>query len=122
MDSFNEQEFEKILEVMRKAEKASENSVAVLSAPRMEAIDFCERVCKMIFAEAEDVKVTTTLHKPYRSMGNVTVEGPEIIVSGKHMEWFCRAAEFADNTEIYCQTNGMTKLVFTFHGLTQRIN
>lgn len=71
------------------------------------------------YASGIDVTVDCKAHKPVESMGSVTVEGREIDIS--NMEWFCRAAEFANSTEIYPLANGKARLTFTFHGLVKKI-
>ena len=95
-----------------------EDSKAAIIAPqRMEQMRFVYAVAKFL-TKNTDAKVSYTLHKPFKSMGSISIESDNLIFDGK---WFSRAAEFANNTEIYPLTNGKIRVTFTFHGLTMRI-
>ena len=67
-----------------------------------------------------NVKVTYELHKPYKSMGSVSVSGSNLLF--EKTRWFLKAIEFASNFEVYPKTDGTCQMNFTFHGLTNKID
>lgn len=97
--------------------REEDSKTAIIAPTKMQQMNFVHSVAKFI-TKNQNAKVTYTLNKPYKSMGNVTIEGDNLILSGK---WFSRAAEFANNTEIYPLVNGKIRITFTFHGLTMPI-
>lgn len=99
--------------------KAQTNGIYIQNTEKVLQIQFCHAVLKKI-ARGNGLVVKSEFHKPVESMGSVTVEGSTI--SFEDMKWLCRAAEFADSTEIYPLANGKTRMTFTFHGLIKRID
>lgn len=89
---------------------------AIIDPVRFGHMQFAERALRM-FARGENLVFSYELHKPFTSMGYISVEGDNLHFD--RMEWFCRIAEFADNTEIYPLTNGRIRMSFTFHGLAK---
>lgn len=69
--------------------------------------------------KGSSAKVTYELHKPYVSMGSVTVEGKELKFDKP--EWITAVAKIASNVDIYPTASGKIRLEFTFHGLTTSV-
>lgn len=93
----------------------SEARTTIISPKRLEQMQFVHAVLKYItrFTKA---KITYELYKPFKTMGSISVEGA--ILDFNEPEWFARAAEFADSTNIYPITSDKIRIDFTFHGLT----
>lgn len=66
-----------------------------------------------------NVKISYELHKPYQSMGYVMVEGREIHFNNTSALRKCM--DLASNTEAYPMAKNAVRIVFTFHGLTNKI-
>lgn len=116
----NEEELEgcldSLIEMFGDAIVDEETKPGMIDAIVLKKIEFAEMVMKMM-TKGMNVRVSTKLHEPFRSMGSVTVEGTELVFVDS--EWFSRAAEFANNMEVYPLTNGKVKLTLTYHGLVK---
>ena len=64
----------------------------------------------------KSVRVSYALNTPFRSMGNVTIEGRELVF--RSPLFVGKAAELASNLEIYPLVNGGVRMTYTFHDLT----
>ena len=112
----NDEQIEAVLDAICEAVEEDEKRPTVLKPIRFEQINFCYAVMKRLTKDLKGVKVTYGLHKPFKSMGFVSVEGKELKFADS--EWFARAAEFASNMEVYSLEQNKVRLTFTFHGLT----
>ena len=92
-----------------------EMQTTILHATRLRQLQFSYTVLRYLTQE-KPVKVSYKLYEPFKTMGSISAEGREL--SFDKPEWFARAAEFADNTELYPLANGNVRLTFTFHNLT----
>lgn len=119
----NDDEVEAMLEniVSEVANQASneDNRTAIVNPYRMCQIAYTYKVIKYL-TRGTKAKVTCELHKPYKSMGSVSVVGANLTF--RNTEWFMKAVEFASNFEAYPKTDGTIQMNFTFHGLTQPID
>ena len=95
-----------------------ENGVSVLNPQRLREMRFVYSVVTDVLATG-NARVSYKLNKPLKSMGSISIEGEDLVFS--EPEWFARAAQFADNTEVYPILNGETRITFTFHDLTKDI-
>lgn len=121
MKNMDENELDQFIDSLGKflnEAKAASTGVYLRNEMRIQQLLFCYAVMKK-YTSGIDVTVDCKAHEPVKSIGSVTVEGNEIDLGD--MEWFCRAAEFADSTEIYPLANGKSRLTFTFHGLIKKI-
>lgn len=67
--------------------------------------------------DKKNVKITYTLHKPYTSMGYITITSrSEIKVDDP--EVFAAISKLASNIEVYQRTDGIIQINLTYHGLT----
>lgn len=74
--------------------------VSVLNPVRLEMARFAWLAIQKVLRETGcDAKVTFKQLELAPDVCAISVEGAEIEM--RNMEWFCRAAEFADNTEVY---------------------
>ena len=81
---------------------------------------FCAAMIKKVLRQTgSNATVECGQNEFESSMGFVTVEGSSVVVTD--MEGFSRAAEFADNTEIFPLKADRVRMTFTFHGLLKPI-
>ena len=93
-----------------------EDRVSVLNPNRVQAMQFSYAAIQKVLLESGcDAKVTCRQSELAPDVGVVEVEGKEIDL--KNLAWFCRAAEFADATEVYPLTNGKVRMAFGFNRL-----
>lgn len=111
-----EKDFDAFIEFMKdKLEKDKENK-KVHNFLQYEKMNFVESVLKKLasFCNAE---VKSEVSDVFESEGSVTIEGKHLEFP---VEWFARAAEFADNMEIYPLAKNAVRISFAFHNLTKR--
>lgn len=90
----------------------------IINPYRIQEILYTYKVLKYL-TKGTKANVTYELHKPYKSMGYVSIKGKNL--SFKNMKWFLKAIELASNFEAYPKTDGTVQMNFTFHGLTKII-
>ncbi len=96
------------------------DSVSILNLPRVRAMRFaCAAIKKVLRESGCFATIICKQSDLAPDVGFVSVEGKEIDI--RNMEWFCRAAEFADNTEVYPLTNGKVRMTFGFNNLLSRM-
>ena len=98
--------------------EADESKPAILNPIRFQQMQFSYGAINYLTRNT-DAKLTYALNEPYMSMGSISVESRSLEFT--NALWFCRAAEFASNTEIYPSANGKVRLTMTFHGLARSI-
>ncbi len=96
-----------------------EQQPSILEPLRLQRMNFSYKVLKDI-AAGNGLTVSYKRHEPFQSMGSICIEGEDLIFT--HCRQLARAIGFADNVDIFHLTNGRTRLVLTFHGLTRKIN
>ena len=114
-----EEELDAILESVRDDLEAEEAQPTVLSPIRFRQMQFVYAVLKYITRETNG-NITYELQKPFKSMGSIAVEGR--LLEFDKPEWFARAAEFANSTDIYPLSSNKVRIEYTFHGLTIPMN
>lgn len=114
-----EEELDAILESVRDDLEAEEAQPTVLSPIRFRQMQFVYAVLKYITRET-NANITYELQKPFKSMGSIAVEGR--LLEFDKPEWFARAAEFANSTDIYPLSSNKVRIEYTFHGLTIQMN
>jgi hypothetical protein len=65
----------------------------------------------------KDVSITYTLHKPYTSMGYISIMSRNDIKIN-NPKVFAVISKLASNIEAYKRTDGMIQINLTYHGLT----
>lgn len=114
-----EEELDAILESVRDDFEAEEAQPTILSHIRFRQMQFVYAVLKYITRET-NANITYELQKPFKSMGSIAVEGR--LLEFDKPEWFARAAEFANSTDIYPLSSNKVRIEYTFHGLTIPMN
>lgn len=106
---------DEFIESVRDEVEADENEVTILNGLKLKQLQFTYAVLEYL-TRGSDIELTYKLHEPFKTMGSVSVEGK--LLEFDKSEWFARAAEFANNTEVYPLAKNRVRLTFTFHGLT----
>lgn len=65
----------------------------------------------------KDVSITYTLHKPYTSMGYISIMSRNDIMFNDPRA-FAAISKLASNVEAYQRTDGVIQINLTYHGLT----
>lgn len=100
--------------------KEKQNCSYLLDQTRVELMRFsCAAISKTLREANCNAKVVCKQSELSPGMGYVDVEAKDIDIT--NMEWFARAAEFADNTEVYPLANGGVRMTFTFNRLLIKI-
>lgn len=96
------------------------DSVSILSYPKVQAMQFAHAAIQKVLSESGcEATVICKQSELAPDVGVVTVEGKEIDM--RNMEWFCRAAEFADNTEVYPLKGNKVRMTFGFNRLLNKL-
>ena len=118
--------FDKMFQSDEELEKAlfelienDDAKTTVLNGMKYQQIQFTYSVLKYL-AKGTDMEISYKLHEPFKTMGSVSVEGK--LLEFDKPEWFARAAEFANNTEVYPLAKNRVRMTMTFHGLTAPID
>lgn len=84
---------------------------------RVQHLLYTYKLLKYLTKDIPDSSVSYKVHEPFNSVGSVTL----ICRSANFTkpEWFMKAAELANNFEVYPRTDGKIALAFAFHGLTK---
>lgn len=107
-----EETIRKLGEILQK----QDNQDMLINLPRVKMVQGVYEIVKDIFA-GTGAKVTCELHKPYKSMGSISIEAPQIMFEEPRV--FKKLTELASNTEVYPLTKNAIRMTFTFHGLTK---
>ena len=105
-----------ILAVAQKADK-DDKITSIVVPTKMKLICESYRLLKYMFGSK--AKVSYTLHKPYKSVGYITIEGKKIDI--KNPASFIAIVRAASNFEVFPTLNGKIVMNLTYHGLTQSI-
>lgn len=118
--------FDKMFQSDEELEKAlfeliehDDTKTTVLNGMKYQQIQFTYSVLKYL-TKGTDMEISYKLHEPFKTMGSVSVEGESLEFDKP--EWFARAAEFANNTEVYPLAKNRVRMTMTFHGLTAPID
>lgn len=119
-DEFEEKELdEAFLEALIDQLSEEEAKPAIVNPARMTHIGFSYAVMKYLTKDIPGGRVSYQLNEPFKEVGSVSVEAANLCFS--KTEWFARAAEFANNMEVYPLENGMVRLTLTFFGIATKI-
>lgn len=108
-----------IVTAVADAAEIDDSQTSIINQYKIMQVLYTYKVMKYLTKGDGGVKVSYELHKPYGSMGSVSVVGKQI--SFKNPEWFMKAVEMSANFEVYPKTDGTVQMNFTFHGLTKPI-
>lgn len=107
--------FDEFVESVRDEVEADEEKVTILDGLKLKQLQFTYAVLRYLI-RGSDAELSYKLYEPFKTMGSVSVEGK--LLEFDKPEWFARAAEFANNTEVYPLARNRVRLTLTFHGLT----
>lgn len=113
-DAQVERRMDEIVENLRPYIENDEKKLALLNEDRLKQLEFTYLTMRYL-TQGTDASVTYKLYEPFKTMGSVSVEGKSLEFSDPMR--FARAAEFADNIEVYPLVDDKVRLTFTFHGL-----
>lgn len=119
LDFTDDEQIEAALDAITEAIQKDEGKTTIVNVMRYEQMQFAYAVLKRIAESMPDIAISYELYKPFKSMGHISLEGETLEIHDK--KWFSRAAEFADNIEIYPLAKNRVRLTFTFHGITKPI-
>ena len=112
----NNRELDELIDTIGQWIMEDEDRPKILNPFRLAQIRFTHTVLEKM-AKGTDMKVSTTLHEPFNSMGSICIEGD--FLDFGDCKWLGRAIELASNVEIFPIRDGKIRLVLTFHGLTK---
>lgn len=107
--------FDRLVAAMRDDVIADQLKTTVINVPRYEQMEFAYAVLKYL-TRGTNAKVSYEIEDSFKTVGNVTVETDSFVC--KEPEWFARAAEFANNVEIYPLLKNRIRMTFSFFGVT----
>lgn len=102
-------------EIVERLRGCKERQFLIINHMRLEQLNFCYQTM-LYLTHGTNATVSYDLDQPRMSVGEVAVEGD--LLDFNDPERFARAAEFADNMDIYPLTNGKIRLSFGFNRLT----
>lgn len=115
-EEFEDEDYIEIDEWIACLNSFPRNEVSILNAPRIEQMRFsCAAIKRAMREHKVEAKIVCKQSDLEPSMGYVDVEAKDIGILD--MEWFARASEFANNTEIYPLKDDRVRMTFTFHGI-----
>lgn len=105
--------------IMAVAQKAKDDNgnTSIVVPTKLKLISESYKLLKYMFGNR--VKVTYTLHKPYNSVGYITIEGKQIDIQKPSS--FIAIVEAASNFEVFPTLYDKIVMNLTYHGLTQTI-
>lgn len=113
-ENYNANELDELIDSIGQWILEDQKKPGILNPIRMQQMQFAYSVLKRLAEECE-ASITYAIHKPFLSMGNITIEGASLEFSD--CKWLGRALEFASSVEAYPLSNGNVRLSLTFHNL-----
>lgn len=117
-DAEVEEMLDDIINAIGEEAKIEDMETQMVNPYKLKSVLYTFKLLKYL-TKGKKAKITYELHKPYKSMGYVSITGLDL--SFDKMEWFLKAVELASNFEVYPKTDGTVQMNFTFHGLTKII-
>lgn len=106
-----------VLFALAKEIKRDEAKTAFLNPARLQDMRDALGFLRCLWVSG-GISITYQLHAPAKSMGCITVEGPELTISNQ--ESFSKAVRLASNVDICPLADGGVGMDFAFHGLTKQ--
>lgn len=113
-----EEMLDSFIELIRDDIEKDENRLSIINPLRVGQLLDSYKLLRNLLKDTEAV-VTWNLYEPFKSMGAVRVNGPEMVFLNSSL--FAKAIEAASNVEIYPKTDGTVQMNLTFHGLMQAV-
>ena len=99
--------------------EAQNSRPAIVNRAAVQKVKFTYELAKWLVRDLKGVKVTYKLHRPYKSSGAVTIEGP--CLEFMQPDLFMKLVKFVGNFDMYVKTTGVVCLDFSFDNLTTMI-
>ena len=116
LDELDDEEYAEFNALCEYLSTLPQPDALVLDPKRLNMLRFCfESIKRIVKTTGYDVKIDCGVNEFSHSVGYVRVEAPVIAI--ENLEWFARAAEFADSTEAYPLAANKVRMTFTFHRL-----
>ncbi len=93
---------------------------AIVNHAAVQKVRFTYALAKWLVKDMEDVRVTYTLHRPYKASGSVHIEAPRL--DFLRTDLFMKLVRFVGNFDFYTKTNGTVCLDFGFSDFTTAIS
>lgn len=120
-DDFDDEDFAVIDALIEYMETLPQNKVFMLNPPRIQQMRFSCAAIKHVLAETMcGAKIVCKQSDLEPTMGYIDVEGANIAIT--NTEQFVRAAQFANNTEVYPLATDKVRLTFTFYDILTPID
>lgn len=123
-DDFDDEDFaavDAMLEYLTNNAKEEENAVYVMDMNRVRHMKFAYvALKKALINHGENAKIVCEQDKIVPYTGHVSVEAESIGFSD--MDWLARAAQYADNTEVYPLKGNKVRMTFGFNRLLVPVN
>lgn len=115
-EGFEDEDFAEIDNLIELLNSLPRTEVSVLNQWRVQQMRFaCAMIKRVLRETSSGAGIECKQHEFDPNVGVVRVEGVSLNIAD--IEGFSRAAEFADNTEIYPLEANKVRMTFTFHGL-----
>ena len=121
-DAYDDDDFAEIDALIEYLNTLPQDGVFVLNYPRIQQMRFASAAIKkaMKGRNGAKAKIVCKQSELEPSMGYIDIESKDIDIFDT--EWFARAAEFANNTEIYPLSDDRVRMTLTFHGILSRVS
>ena len=114
-DNENEEIQDDVIFSIAESVADDESRTSVINANRLQDMKSAISILRPI-AKFSNAKLSYKLHKPFQSMGSISIVGKDIQFMNTQV--FYSVAKLASNFEVYPKTDGTVCVTFTFHGLT----
>jgi len=91
-----------------------QESLTIPNEDRISQVKTAHGLCRK-FTDGEGLTVDMELHKPFKSMGSVSVKGKNVVFVDSDV--FRRITTLASTFDVYPKTNGTIQVDFGFNGL-----
>ncbi len=108
--AFNDKTLNTVMELIQAVDKKEH----VNDSKKIELMDLCSDLLR---EATEDVRITSVINAPFKSMGYISLTGEEITITSPKK--YLVAASLASNIDIYPKTDGTVRMDLTFHGIAR---
>lgn len=115
-EQFEDEDFAEVDALIEYLQSLPRHEVSILNPDRVQQLRFSGAMMKKILRQTgSKAKIECRQHEFEPNVGVVRIEGVDLDIAD--MDGFNKAAQFADNTEIYPLRENKVRMTFTFHNL-----
>lgn len=115
-EQFEDEDFAEVDALIEYLQSLPRHEVSILNPDRVQQLRFSGAMMKKILRQTgSKAKIECRQHEFEPNVGVVRIEGVALDIAD--MDGFNKAAQFADNTEIYPLRENKVRMTFTFHNL-----